>query len=139
MDKALKELEQDYLDAVDNNSSSTVEAFVETFLYDSWSYNEQNLDRIKTVMSRYSQEQINAQTFSSSFSRMVDKVQGKLEELDMDKQYPVIQDGQGASLLIAIVDGLVIQYFAGTYPTDELEKRTPYFTRFITQALKTKN
>ncbi|WP_158004631.1 hypothetical protein [Planococcus donghaensis] len=57
----------------------------------------------------------------------------------MDKQYPVIQDGQGASLLIAIVDGLVIQYFAGTYPTDELEKRTPYFTRFITQALKTKN
>ncbi|WP_238323763.1 hypothetical protein [Planococcus donghaensis] len=90
-------------------------------------------------MSRYSHEQINAQTFSSSFRRMVDKVQKKLEELDMDKQYPVIQDGQGASLLIAIVDGLVIQYFAGTYPVDELEQRTPYFTRFITQALKTKN
>lgn len=136
MDEALKKLEEDYLDAVENNDSASVEEFIEAFLYDSWSYNERNLATIKTAMSRYSQQQIDVDTFSNSFKRMVDRVQEKLQELDGQSHYPVIQDGRGASLLIAFVDGLVIQYFAGTYTIEQLEKDTPYLMRAILQLLK---
>ena len=104
MDEALGKLEEDYLDAVDNNQSNSVEAFVEAFLHDSWSYNERNLATIKTAMSRYSQQQIDVDTFSSSFQRMVDRVQEKLQGLDEGGRYPVIQEGRGASLMIAFVD-----------------------------------
>ena len=90
MDKILKELEADYVKAVKDNECTTVEAFIEQFLYDSWSYNEQNMESIKTVMSRYSQGEINPNTFSGAFNGMLDHVQRKLEELDSDKNYSII-------------------------------------------------
>ncbi|MFG6115653.1 hypothetical protein ACGTN9_10715 [Halobacillus sp. MO56] len=137
MDELLKQLEDDYVKAVKGNESTTVEGFIEKFLYDSWDYNEENIENIKSVLSRYKQGEIYQRTFSGAFNEMVDHLQVKLEQLDEDKVYPVLHSNQGASLLVAFVDGLVIQYYLGVYDADQLREMTPYLKRVILQALKT--
>ncbi|SDZ77136.1 hypothetical protein SAMN05421743_101140 [Thalassobacillus cyri] len=137
MDELLKQLEDDYVKAVKDNESTTVEGFIEKFLYDSWDYNEQNIDKIKSVLSRYKSGEIYQRIFSSAFKEMVDHLQVKLEHLDQDKVYPVLHSNQGASLLVAFVDGLVIQYYLGVYDADQLREMTPYVKRVILQALRT--
>ncbi|WP_244199342.1 hypothetical protein [Halobacillus trueperi] len=137
MDELLKGLEDDYVKAVRGNKAKSVDAFVEQFLYDSWDYNDQNIETIKAVMSRYTQGEIYETTFSGAFNEMVDHVQEKLEELDSYKEYPVIQDGQGASILIAFVDGLVIQYFTGCCTVDQLKGLVPQHKKILLQALRT--
>ena len=102
MDEALKKLEEDYLDAVENNDSDSVEEFIEAFLYDSWSYNERNLATIKTAMSRYSQQQIDVDTFSNSFKRMVDRVQEKLQELEVGT---VLEEVRGQLRKVVVGEG----------------------------------
>lgn len=137
IDELLKGLEDDYITAVSENEAPSVEAFVEQFLYDSWNYNEQNIETIKTVMSRYSQGKIPETIFSESFNKMTSQVQKKMENLDADKEYPVIHDGRGASILIAFIDGLVIQYFSGCYTVEQLKEMVPSLKKILLQALRT--
>ena len=81
MDADLKQLEDDYIEALDANESSTVEDFIQQFLNASWEYNQSNLEMIKSVMSRYTKGEISKATFSESFSRMVNHLQKKLSEI----------------------------------------------------------
>lgn len=137
MDEGLKQLEDDYVKAVKGNESTDVEGFIEQFLYDSWTYNDQNMEMIKNVMSRYTSGEIYQETFSESFSYMVDHLKKRLEQLDHDMTYPVLHSKDGTSMLVAIVDGLVLQYYIGTYDKDQLRGMTPYLKRVILQAMKT--
>ncbi len=136
-DALLTQLEDDYIQAVKGNDSSTVEGFIEHFLYDSWEYNERNLDKIKSVLGRYEHEDIDQATFRRSFKKMIGHLQTKLAELDRDKEYPVLHSNHGASLLVAFVDGLVIQYEIGIYDAGQLKGMTPYLKSVILQSLKT--
>jgi hypothetical protein len=136
-DEALKRLEEDYVKAVNENESTNVEDFIEQFLYDSWEYNDQNIDMIKSVLGRYSSGRISQGTFRSSFNYMTEELHIKLRELDQEKIYPVLQSKDGASMLVAFVDGLVLQYYIGTYDVDDLKGMTPYLKRVILQMLKT--
>lgn len=137
MDRILKQLEDDYVRALKENSSSTVEDFIEQFLYDSWEYNDRNIDLIKAVMSRYTQGEIYRTTFSGAFNEMVDHLQGKLTELDKEGRYPMIHTSYGASFLVSFVDGLVIQYFTGIYSVEDLKDLTPQLKKVILNALTT--
>ncbi|MEL3971683.1 hypothetical protein AAEO50_05255 [Rossellomorea oryzaecorticis] len=137
MDEALKRLEDDYVRAVKENDSTNVKDFIEQFLYDSWEYNDQNIEMIKTVLGRYSSGRIPQRTFRSSFNYMTEELQEKLRQLDHDKVYPVLHSKDGASMLVAFVDGLVLQYYIGAYDVDDLREMTPYLKRVILQMLKT--
>ncbi|BCB02678.1 hypothetical protein [Bacillus sp. KH172YL63] len=137
MDKNLKKLEDDYIEALDSNGSSTVEEFIDSFLYDSWDYNEQNMDLITTVMSRYSRGEITTPTFRDSFNRMVEHLQHQLAALDHTHDYPLLHSKHGASILVSMVDGLVVQYFLGVYSADALRDMTPTLKEVILNALKT--
>jgi hypothetical protein len=137
MDEALKRLEDDYVKAVKENDSTNVEDFVERFLYDSWEYNDQNIEMIKSVLGRYSSGSISQGTFRSSFNYMTKELQVKLRQLDHDMDYPVLHSKDGASMLVAFVDGLVLQFYIGTYDVDDLRGMTPYLKRVILQMLKT--
>ncbi|RBP03436.1 hypothetical protein [Rossellomorea aquimaris] len=135
IDSGLKKLEEDYIRALNLNESSTIEEFIQTFLYDSWDYNEQNMEMIASVMGRYSRGEINQTTFGPSFDRMVNHLRGKLSKVDSQHDYPMIHSKMGASILVSLVDGLVIQYFAGVYSMDELRKLTPQLKRSVLNAL----
>ncbi|WP_079475968.1 hypothetical protein [Marinococcus halophilus] len=135
MDEILSRLEEDYVKAVKGNESGNVEDFVEKFLYDSWAYNEENMDNIKSVLSRYTRKEIHQSTFSGSFNEMVGHLQKKLKELDRDKNYPALHTDYGASVVVAFVDGLIIQYYVGVYSIDQLKNMTPAFKRLILEAL----
>ncbi|GGF20135.1 hypothetical protein GCM10010954_18620 [Halobacillus andaensis] len=137
MDKILKKLEEDYIQSLDENEASTVEEFVEQFLYDSWQYNDRNIDLIKVVMSRYTQGGIYQSTFAGSFTGMVDHLQEKLSSLDTDNRYPALHNRFGASLLVSFVDGFIIQYYAGMYKVEDLRASTPKLKAAILQALST--
>jgi hypothetical protein len=137
MDELLKQLEDDYIKAVKDNESTNIEDFIEQFLYDSWVFNEQNIEMIKRVLSRYTSGEINQGTFSSSFNFMVEQLQERLKQLDQNMVYPVLHSKNGASMLVAFVDGLVLQYYIGIYDIDELREMTPYLKRVILQMLKT--
>ncbi|WP_235062600.1 hypothetical protein [Thalassobacillus devorans] len=90
-------------------------------------------------MSRYNQGEIHPGTFSSAFNEMVDHLLIKLQDLDQDKAYPVIHSDHGASMLVAFVDGLVIQYYIGVYEVAQLREMTPYLKRVLLQALRTED
>ncbi|WP_252315760.1 hypothetical protein [Sinobaca sp. H24] len=137
MDEILKKLEDDYIKAVKENESRSVEGFVEQFLYDSWTYNDENLQNIKTVLSRYSTGEVYSTTFIGAFNEMVDHLRLKLQELDAEKAYPALHHQHGASFLVAFVDGMVIQYFIGVYTVEQLREMTPYLKQVILQALRT--
>ncbi|MCC5896092.1 MAG: hypothetical protein JJU16_11555 [Alkalibacterium sp.] len=121
----LNELEKDYIASVKENTSETIEDFIESFLYNSWEYNEQKIKKIQTVFSRYSSGELSKETVSSSFNRMLNCLEQKLKELDKDKNYPIIHTGKGASLIVSLVDGLIVQYFLGVYTIDRLQDLTP--------------
>ncbi|WP_066173598.1 hypothetical protein [Bacillus marinisedimentorum] len=133
----LSQLEDDYVQAVKGNESVTVEDFIEQFLYDSWEYNVRNMDKLKRVLTRYESGDIDQGSFTKSFKKMVGHLQVKLAELDQDKAYPVLHSNHGASLLVAFVDGLIVQHYAGVYDADQLRDMTPYLQRVILGALKT--
>ncbi|WP_175987447.1 hypothetical protein [Bacillus sp. Marseille-Q1617] len=137
IDERLKRLEEDYVKAVKENDSTNIEDFIEQFLYDSWEYNDRNIDRIKSVLSRYSSGRISQGTFHSSFNYMTEELHVKLRQLDQEKVYPVLHSKDGASMLVAFVDGLVLQYYIGIYDVDGLRGMTPYIKRVILQMLKT--
>ncbi|SDW00091.1 hypothetical protein SAMN05421781_0041 [Marinococcus luteus] len=136
MDELLQQLEEDYVQAVKSNESKNIEDFVEQFLYDSWAYNENNIENIKSVLSRYTRNEIYRATFSGSFNEMVEHLQQKLKQLDQSGKYPVVHTNNGASVLVAFVDGLVIQYYVGIYSVSQLRSMTPFFKRLILEALK---
>lgn len=138
MDEILKQLEDDYVDSVRNNNCGTVEGYIEKFLDDSWDYNDRNIDLIKKVMSRYSQGDIQTVSFSGAFNEMVDHLQDKLCELDKKQEYPLIHSSYGGSFLVAFVDGVVIQYYAGVYSVEDFRELTPMFKSVILNAMKTR-
>ncbi|WP_252315032.1 hypothetical protein [Sinobaca sp. H24] len=137
MDEILKKLEDDYIKAVKENESRSVEEFVEHFLYDSWTYNDENIQDIKTVLSRYSTGEVYSTTFIGAFNEMVDHLRAKLQELDTEQAYPALHNQHGASFLVAFVDGMVIQYFIGVYTVEQLREMTPYLKQVMLQALRT--
>ncbi|MFC7319573.1 hypothetical protein [Halobacillus campisalis] len=136
MDSILANLEGEYIRALNGNDSTNIEEFVEQFLYDSWDYNDRNIESIQKVMSRYSGGEIHANTFAGSFQKMVDHLQKKLASLDEDDQYPMVHSPLGASILVAFVDGLVIQYYTAVYTVDDLKEATPHFKQIILNALR---
>ncbi|EDL65612.1 hypothetical protein [Bacillus sp. SG-1] len=137
MDANLKQLEDDYIEALDANGSRSVEDFIQKFLNDSWEYNQSNLEMIKSVMSRYTKGEISKSTFSESFSRMVNHLQKKLSVLDENNDFPLLHTSLGASVLVSFVDGLVIQYYAGVYSVEDLRQLTPHLKSVILNALST--
>ncbi|MFJ6414345.1 hypothetical protein ACIQLG_16305 [Terribacillus saccharophilus] len=134
----LRQIKEDYLKAIYNNNSENVEEFIEQFLYDSWEYNEQNLEKLKDSLGDYSSGNIDNDTFRAAFKDMIDPIQRKLEELDADIHYPMIHTTRGASFLVAFVDGLVIQYYVGVYKIDQLKEMTPHLTSIILNGFKSK-
>ncbi len=42
-------------------------------------------------------------------------------------------------MLVAFVDGLVIQYYIGVYEVAQLREMTPYLKRVLLQALRTED
>ncbi|MFB1081909.1 hypothetical protein [Jeotgalibacillus sp. JSM ZJ347] len=136
MDNLLEELENDYIYAVENNKSETVEAYIEQFLYDSWIYNHDNIGKIKSVLSRYAEGEINQQVFSGSFHKMVTHLHGRLKQLDYKHEYPLLHNQNAASLFVALIDGLVIQYYVGIYNVDQLKDMTPFLKQMIIQTLR---
>lgn len=136
MDHLLEELEKDYINAVENNANENVEAYIEQFLYDSWIYNHANIHKIKSVLSRYADGEINQQVFSESFSKMVEHLHVRLMQLDKAKEYPLLHAQNAASLFVALIDGLVVQYYVGIYSTDHLKAMTPTLKKVIVQTLK---
>ncbi|WP_181347669.1 hypothetical protein [Thalassobacillus sp. CUG 92003] len=136
MDRLLKQLEDDYVNAIRDDNSTNVEEFIEQFLYKSWTYNDQNIENIKRVLGRYKSGDIYQGVFSAAFNEMVDHLQIRLEQLDQDRDYPVLHSEHGASLLVAFVDGLIIQYYLGVYDIERLRKMTPHLTQVLLNALK---
>ncbi|PFA63207.1 hypothetical protein CN378_19505 [Bacillus sp. AFS015802] len=135
IDSGLKKLEDDYIRALNLNESNTIEQFIETFLYDSWNYNEQNMELIKSVMGRFSRGDIHQTTFSQSFDRMITHLHEKLSTVDQDRNFPIVHSKTGASILVSFVDGLIIQYFAGIYSVGDLRKQTPQLKESILNAI----
>ncbi len=138
MDELLEKLEEDYVKAVKKIESQRVEEFIEQFLYDSWNYNEKNIGNIRSVLSRYTSSEIHQRILAESFEVMVDHLRQRLIQLDQNMEYPVLHSTHGASILVAQVDGLVLQYYIGTYSADKLREMTPYLKSIILQGLKTK-
>ncbi|MGG4549705.1 hypothetical protein ABER02_18325 [Rossellomorea marisflavi] len=138
MDELLIKLEEDYVCAIRNNEGKSVEDFIEHFLYDSWNYNEENMDIIKNVLGRFTSDESYQEILTESFNIMVDHLRERLVELDQAKNYPVLHSKHGASLLVACVDGLVLQYYLGIYSVDKLREMTPYLKSIILHGLKTK-
>lgn len=136
MDQILQELEYDYVQALKDNEADTVEEFIEQFLYDSWEYNEKNMENIKLVFSRFAEGDIFSKTFGGAFNEMVDHLQEKLETLDQNGDYPVIRQGAGASLVVAFVDGLVIQYYTGAHSIEGLREKTPLLKNVLLNSLQ---
>ncbi|MYL49710.1 hypothetical protein GLV98_09435 [Halobacillus litoralis] len=61
-----------------------------------------------------------------------------MDELDEDQRYPMLHHSTAASILVAIVDGLVIQYFTNVYSVEDLQSLTQQLKKIILNALKTK-
>ncbi|KGP73422.1 hypothetical protein [Pontibacillus yanchengensis] len=139
MDDILKKLEDDYIQVLVQNESTTVEDFIEQFLYDSWDYNHQNMDLIKAVMRRYSQGDVHPVTFSGAFKEMADHLQKNLAQLDHEHNYPMLHTGLGTTTLVAIIDGMVVQYYTGTYSIEDLKNKTPQLKSMILNALSTQD
>ncbi|OJF92768.1 hypothetical protein [Alkalibacterium sp. 20] len=137
MDGLLKQLEDDYIKSVKENESSNVEAFIESFLYASWIYNEQHMEEITTVLSRYSKEEITKSTMSGAFSEMIDQLRLKLQQLDKEKEYPLLHSDHGSNLIVALVDGLMVQYFVGVYDVERLRELTPFLKKVTLNTLRT--
>ncbi len=135
-ERVLQQLEHDYVKAIDDNQSTTVEHFIEQFLYDSWTYNDQHLADIQLVLRHYSGQTMDPGTFNRSFQYMVQCLQTKLEHLDQTREYPMLHTSYGASLLVATVDGLIVQYYASIYNVDQLRAMTPGLTTVVLQSLK---
>jgi hypothetical protein len=77
-------------------------------------------------------------TFSTAFKDMITPIQRKLEELDKDIHFPMIHTTRGASFLVALVDGLVIQYYVGIFEIDQLKEMSPHLTSIILNGFKAK-
>jgi len=137
MDDRLKQLEEDYINAIKENEETSVEAFLENFLNDSWTYNEQHMDDITTVFQRYSNKDIPEDTMHGAFREMIDQLRLKLRQLDKDRASPLLHSEDGTNLLVAAVDGLVLQYYLGVYDIEELRNRTPLIKKVILNMLKT--
>ncbi|WP_281974428.1 hypothetical protein [Halobacillus litoralis] len=137
MDKTLKQLEDDYIKAVKDNKNTTIDGFVEQFLYDSWNYNYENLELIQAVLRKYAQGDISKTIFQGAFNEMTDHLQGKLRELDPDQLYPLVHQPIGASILVSCVDGMIIQYFTNVYSIEDLNEMTPQIKRMLLNALGT--
>ncbi|WP_394219265.1 hypothetical protein [Halobacillus trueperi] len=58
--------------------------------------------------------------------------------MDEDQRYPMLHQPTAASILVAIVDGLVIQYFTNVYSVEDLQSLTQQLKEIILNALKTK-
>ncbi|WP_423189005.1 hypothetical protein ACO1PF_10485 [Alkalibacterium sp. f15] len=136
MDGLLKQLEDDYIKSVKENESSNVEAFIESFLYASWTYNEQHMEEITTVLSRYSKEEIPKSTMNGAFSEMTDQLRLKLQQLDKEKEYPLLHSDHGSNLIVALVDGLMVQYFVGVYDMERLRELTPFLKKVTLNTLR---
>ncbi|MYL19529.1 hypothetical protein GLW04_06465 [Halobacillus litoralis] len=135
MDELLEKLEDDYLSALKHNDSKSVDEFIDQFLYDSWEYNDRNMEDIKEVMGRYTEGGIKVRTFSGAFNEMVDYLKETLESLDPSGEYPLLHTPYGASALVAFVDGLIIQYFTGVYTVDDLKEITPGLKQMLLTTL----
>ncbi|WP_214811154.1 hypothetical protein [Exiguobacterium sp. s127] len=136
-EEILQILEDDYIKSIDDNEMTTVESFIEKFLYESWTYNHQNIEYIKQTMQDYSKGDLQQPVFVKSFNKMVYHLQKKLILLDESKQYPLLHNEHGAFILVAIVDGLIVQYYTGNYEVEQLKEITPLLKNTILQALKT--
>ncbi|SIS46271.1 hypothetical protein [Salimicrobium flavidum] len=97
---------------------------------------KRTIENIKLVFSRYVEGDINVRTFGGAFNEMVDHLQRKLENLDQNGDYPGIHSGEGASLLVAFVDGLIVQYYTGAHDIEALNDKTPFLKSVLLNSLQ---
>lgn len=130
MNENLYKLTMDYEHAIDNCEGSTVPEFIYNFIYGSMDYNKENLDRLKEEMSKQAQNH-EPEEFKRAFDEMLLYLRDKFIDLDPDNEYWPLHYREGVSAFVAMIDGLVIQYFSGLYSVDDLKERSLFFADTI--------
>ncbi|WP_270182251.1 hypothetical protein [Alkalihalobacillus sp. CinArs1] len=130
MNENLSRLMLDYENAIDCCEGETVPEFIENFIYGSMDYNKDNFDKIQAEMSKQAQNK-EPKEFKRAFDEMLLYLRDKFIELDPQKEYWALHYREGVSAFVAMIDGLVIQYFSGLYSVDDLKERSKLFSDII--------
>ncbi|WP_377888909.1 hypothetical protein [Alkalihalobacillus sp. R86527] len=130
MNENLYRLTLEYEDAIDCCKGETVPEFIENFIYGSMDYNKDNFDKLQAEMSKQAQNQ-EPEEFKRAFDEMLLYLRDKFIELDLKQEYWALHYREGVSAFIAMIDGLVIQYFSGLYSVDDLKERSQLFADII--------
>ncbi|MFK3958880.1 hypothetical protein [Guptibacillus hwajinpoensis] len=130
MNKNLYQLTQEYEKFTDDCKGETVPEFVENFIFGSMDYNEQNLPKLTEEMGKQAQNQ-EPEEFKRAFDEMLLYLRDRFMALDPDKEYWPLHYREGVSSFVAMIDGLIVQYFSGLYTVEELKERTPLFAAVI--------
>ncbi|WLR60140.1 hypothetical protein [Guptibacillus hwajinpoensis] len=130
MNKNLYQLTQEYEKFTDDCKGETVPEFVENFIYGSMDYNEQNLPKLTEEMGKQAKNQ-EPEEFKRAFDEMLLYLRDRFMALDPDKEYWLLHYREGVSAFVAMIDGLIVQYFSGLYTVEELKERTPLFAAVI--------
>lgn len=130
MNQNLYYLTQEYEKFTDECEGENVPEFVENFIYGSMEYNDVNLPKLTEEMSKQAQNK-EPEEFKRAFDEMLLYLRDRFVSLDPDKKYWPLHYREGVSAFVAMIDGLVVQYFSGLYSVDDLKERTPLFAAII--------
>ncbi|MBN8207859.1 hypothetical protein JI666_03750 [Bacillus sp. NTK071] len=130
MNQNLYFLTQEYEKFTDECEGESVPEFVENFIYGSMEYNDVNLPKLTEEMSKQAQNK-EPEEFKRAFDEMLLYLRDRFVALDPDKKYWPLHYREGVSAFVAMIDGLVVQYFSGLYSVDDLRERAPLFAAII--------
>ncbi len=130
MNQNLYRLTQEYEKFTDECMGETVPEFVENFIYGSMDYNEENLPKLTEEMGKQAQNH-EPEEFRRAFDEMLLYLRNRFVALDPNKEYWPLHYREGVSAFVAMIDGLIVQYFSGLYTVDDLKERTPLFAAVI--------
>ncbi|TKD71279.1 hypothetical protein [Pseudalkalibacillus hwajinpoensis] len=130
MNQNLYYLTQEYEKFTDECKGDSVPEFVENFIYGSMEYNDVNLPKLTEEMSKQAQNK-EPEEFKRAFDEMLLYLRDRFVALDPYKKYWPLHYREGVSAFVAMIDGLVVQYFSGLYSVDDLKERTPLFAAII--------
>ncbi|MCA0171974.1 hypothetical protein [Bacillus sp. RAR_GA_16] len=130
MNQNLYQLTREYETFTDECEGQTVPEFVENFIYGSMDYNEENLPKLTEEMGKQAQGH-DPENFKKAFDEMLLYLRDRFVALDPDKEYWPLHYREGVSAFVAMIDGLIVQYFSGLYSVEDLKERTPLFAAII--------
>ena len=130
MNENLYRLTQEYENFTDECAGENIPEFVENFIYGSMDYNEENLPKLTEEMGKQAQSQ-EPEEFKKAFDEMLLYLRDRFVALDPNKEYWPLHYREGVSAFVAMIDGLIVQYFSGLYSVEALKERTPLFAAVI--------